>query len=83
MTFVDTSLHKDLIAAPRKDINEERYNYVIDGIIYSFIVSKNNVPKKLIDSYSLNKKNEVHFVYLSEEKAKKFLNNYLGFALYK
>lgn len=83
MTFVDTSLHKDLIASPRKDINEERFNYVIDGIIYSFIVSKENAPVQIIDSFSLNKNNEVHFVYLTEDKAKKFLNNYLGFDLYQ
>ncbi len=83
MSFRHTTLHKDLIASPRKDINEERFNYVIDGLIFSFIVSKNNMPIKLIDSYCLNKDNKVHIIYLKELEAKNFMNNYLGINLYK
>jgi len=82
LTFIRTSLHKEFFSSPRKDLAEEKIHIVIHGIIYTFIISKNNMPFDYINYSSINKNNEMALVYLDEVKAKKFMNNYFGLNLY-
>jgi len=83
MTFLNIKdIHSDLIASPRRNLNNTRFTFLINGIIFTYFISDSDKPADLLNECIIKKNNTMRIMYLSEEKAKIFLNKFLGILLF-